>query len=77
MQRRPIRIWLASTVGNTLEWFDFAVYSYFARDICNAFFPKGDPDVQLIEAFRVFAVGYLCRMGAAGRLWALKGLKNP
>ena len=61
MQRRPFRIWLAATVGNTLEWFDFAVYGYFARDIGNAFFPKGDPGVQLIEAFGVFAVGYLMR----------------
>ena len=61
MQRRPFRIWLAATVGNTLEWFDFAVYGYFARDIGNAFFPKADPGVQLIEAFGVFAVGYLMR----------------
>ncbi len=56
-----VRIWLAATVGNTLEWFDFAVYGYFARDIGNAFFPKADPGVQLIEAFGVFAVGYLMR----------------
>jgi MHS family proline/betaine transporter-like MFS transporter len=48
-------------VGNTLEWFDFAVYGYFARDIGNAFFPKADPGVHLIEAFGVFAVGYLMR----------------
>ena len=48
-------------MGNTLEWFDFAVYGYFARDIGNAFFPKADPGVHLIEAFGVFAVGYLMR----------------
>jgi MHS family proline/betaine transporter-like MFS transporter len=48
-------------VGNTLEWFDFAVYGYFARDIGNAFFPKSDPAIHLIEAFGVFAVGYLMR----------------
>ena len=61
LQTPTARIWLAATVGNTLEWFDFAVYGYFARDIGNAFFPKGDPGVQLIEAFGVFAVGYLMR----------------
>jgi len=61
LQAPTVRIWLAATVGNTLEWFDFAVYGYFARDIGNAFFPKADPGVQLIEAFGVFAVGYLMR----------------
>ena len=48
-------------MGNTLEWFDFAVYGYFARDIGNAFFPKADPGVQLIEVFGVFAVGSIMR----------------
>uniref|UniRef100_UPI004047356F MFS transporter n=1 Tax=Cyanobium sp. TaxID=2164130 RepID=UPI004047356F len=61
LQAPTVRIWLAATVGNTLEWFDFAVYGYFARDIGHAFFPKADPGVQLIEAFGVFAVGYLMR----------------
>jgi MHS family proline/betaine transporter-like MFS transporter len=61
LNQPTLRIWLAATVGNTLEWFDFAVYGYFAREIGNAFFPKADPGVQLIEAFGVFAVGYLMR----------------
>jgi len=61
LQTPTRKIWLAATVGNTLEWFDFAVYGYFARDIGNAFFPKADAGVHLIEAFGVFAVGYLMR----------------
>ena len=61
LQTPTRKIWLAATVGNTLEWFDFAVYGYFAREIGNAFFPKSDSGVQLIEAFGVFAVGYLMR----------------
>jgi len=43
LQTPTARIWLAATVGNTLEWFDFAVYGYFARDIGNAFFPRAIP----------------------------------
>jgi len=61
MQKPTIRIWLAASVGNTLEWFDFAVYGYFARDIGTAFFPSADHSAHLIEAFGVFAVGYLMR----------------
>ena len=61
MQDSGLRIRIAATVGNTLEWFDFAVYGYFARDIGEAFFPKGDAAVHLVEAFAVFALGYLMR----------------
>ena len=32
-----------------------------AAHVGNAFFPKADPGVQLIEVFGVFAVGYLMR----------------
>ncbi len=51
----------AGAIGNTVEWFDFAVYGYFARDIGQAFFPADVPSLQLIGAFGVFAVGYLMR----------------
>lgn len=52
---------LAAAVGNTVEWFDFAVYGYFAREIGEAFFPADVPALQLLSAFGVFAVGYLMR----------------
>ena len=40
------------------------------RAIGNAFLIKGDPAVQLIEAFGVFALGYL--MGPIGSLVVLR-----
>ena len=52
---------LAGAIGNTVEWFDFAVYGYFAREIGEAFFPADVPSLQLLNAFAVFAVGYLMR----------------
>lgn len=51
----------ASTVGNVLEWFDFAVYGYVAPYIGPLFFPSQDPVASTIAAFAVFAVGYLAR----------------
>jgi MHS family proline/betaine transporter-like MFS transporter len=44
-----------------LEWFDFAVYGYFAADIGALFFPRSDSSLQLIVSFGVFAIGYLMR----------------
>ena len=52
---------LAGAIGNTVEWFDFAVYGYFAKEIGEAFFPADVPSLQLLSAFAVFAMGYLMR----------------
>jgi MFS transporter, MHS family, proline/betaine transporter len=51
----------ASTVGNVLEWFDFALYGYMAPYIGPLFFPSHDPVASTIAAFAVFAIGYLAR----------------
>ena len=55
------RIVAAGTVGNVLEWYDFAIYGYFAPTIGRTFFPGQDPVAQVLAAFGVFAVGYLMR----------------
>ena len=51
----------AGAIGNILEWYDFAVYGYFATSIGRVFFPKEDPIAQLLFAFGIFAIGYLMR----------------
>jgi MHS family proline/betaine transporter-like MFS transporter len=51
----------AGAIGNILEWFDFAIYGYFATSIGRVFFPKEDAVAQLLFAFGVFAIGYLMR----------------
>lgn len=57
----PRRLLLAGVAGNVLEWFDFAVYGFFAVIIGKLFFPAADPVAQVIAAFGVFAVGFLMR----------------
>jgi len=57
----PLRIALAGLIGNTLEWFDFAVYGYFASDIGSQFFPKSNASAQQLLAFAVFAIGFFAR----------------
>jgi MFS transporter, MHS family, proline/betaine transporter len=51
----------AGMIGNVLEWYDFAIYGYFAAQIGRHFFPHQDPVAQLLSAFGVFAVGYVMR----------------
>jgi MHS family proline/betaine transporter-like MFS transporter len=58
-QRR--RVVAAGMIGNTLEWYDFAIYSYFAAQIGRHFFPHEDAVAQLLSTFGVFSVGYLMR----------------
>ena len=56
----------AGIAGNILEWYDFAVYGFFAPIIARQFFPSEDPTISLIAAFGAFAAGFLMRpVGAA------------
>ncbi len=52
---------LAGLIGNVMEWYDFAVYGYFAAVIGHLFFPSEDPSVSLIAAFGAFAAGFVVR----------------
>jgi MHS family proline/betaine transporter-like MFS transporter len=55
------RVVAAGTIGNILEWYDFAIYGYFAPSLGRTFFPREDAVAQVLAAFGVFAIGYLMR----------------
>lgn len=55
------RVIAAGMIGNVLEWYDFAIYGYFAAQIGRHFFPHEDAVAQLLSTFGIFAVGYLMR----------------
>jgi MFS family permease len=56
------RLATASSVGTTLEWYDFTVYNTLAALIFNRlFFPSFDPLSGTILAFSTYAVGYVSR----------------
>lgn len=61
MQAGRLRTSFTGSVGNLLEWYDFAVFGYFAPFISTQFFPADDPVAGLINTFGVFAAGYLMR----------------
>jgi len=62
MERGNTRRTIATgAIGNVLEWYDFAIYGYFAAAIGRTFFPHEDPVAQVLAAFGIFAVGFLMR----------------
>src|ERR1700740_2125807 len=61
------RALIASTVGTTIEWYDFLLYGQVTGLVFGKlFFPQSDPLVGVLQAFAVFFVGFLGRpIGAA------------
>ena len=65
--------------GNVLEWYDFSVYGFFAESIGQNFFPSHSKTTSLMEAFAVFAAGFLMRPFGAllfGHLGDRKGREH-
>jgi len=58
---RPRRALLAVTLGNMLEWYDFAVYAFLTAVIGKVMFPAGDATASLLLSAATFGVGFLTR----------------
>lgn len=48
-------------MGNLLEWFDFALFIYFAPTLGKVFFSQQNPTLSVISAFTLFATGFIFR----------------
>lgn len=61
--RTPIawRTIIAGSVGNTVEWFDWTIYTAFALYFSHQFFPSDNETTALLAAFAVFAIGFAMR----------------
>ena len=66
-RRQLRRAIVASTIGTTIEWYDFFLYSTVTGLVfAQLYFPKSDPLVGTLEAFAIYAVGFVARpVGAA------------
>ena len=58
---------IASTIGTSIEWYDFFLYSTVTGLVfAKLYFPNSDPTTGLLQAFLVYAVGFFARpVGAA------------
>jgi MFS family permease len=58
---------VATLVGNTLEFYDFLVYSFFAVYVGRAFFPADSELASLLLTVATFGIGFLTR--PLGAIW--------
>lgn len=72
MSRRPVslasrkplsltQIVVATSAGNALEWFDIAIYAFFAIYIGKNFFPTTNETASMLLTFGSFGASYLVR----------------
>jgi MFS family permease len=66
-QKQLYRAVIASTIGTTIEWYDFFLYSTVTGlAFAKLFFPNSEPLTGTLEAFGIYAVGFAARpVGAA------------
>src|SRR5712672_3233104 len=61
------RALVASTVGTTIEWYDFLLYGTVSALVFGPiFFPQSDPLMGVLQSFGIFFIGFVGRpIGAA------------
>src|SRR5438477_7761796 len=53
---------IASTIGTTIEWYDFLLYSIVTGLVfAKLYFPASDPLIATMQAYAVFFVGFIAR----------------
>ncbi len=57
----PYKNIAAGSLATMFEWYDYAVYGYFAVIIGKNFFPHADKIMEIMSAFAVFATGFIMR----------------
>lgn len=50
-----------ASIGNAVEWFDFAIYGFLATIIAANFFPTDDDTAALLKTFAIFAAAFFLR----------------
>ncbi len=58
---------IAATIGASIEWYDFFLYSVVTGEVfAKLFFPESDPFTGALKSFAIWGVGFLSRpIGAA------------
>jgi metabolite-proton symporter len=66
-KKQLTRAVIASTVGTAIEWYDFFLYGTVTGLVfAKLFFPRSEPLTGTLEAFGIYAVGFVARpIGAA------------
>src|SRR6202045_3582171 len=60
-KKNVVKLVVATSLGNALEWFDISVYAFFAVYLSRAFFPNDNPTTSLLLTFGTFGLTFLAR----------------
>ncbi|HEY1260591.1 MAG TPA: MFS transporter [Stellaceae bacterium] len=61
-RRQLRRAVIASTIGTTIEWYDFFIYGTATGLVfAKLYFPQSEPFMGTLQAFAVYAVGFVAR----------------
>src|SRR5256884_410589 len=61
-RKQMMRAVVASTVGTSIEWYDYFLYGTMtALVFAKLFFPKSDPITCVTEAFAIYFIGFAAR----------------
>lgn len=55
------KVIIGASIGNAVEWYDFAVYGFLATIISVKFFPPGNETAALLSTFAIFAAAFFFR----------------
>ena len=55
------RVISGASIGNAVEWYDFAIYGFLATSIAANFFPAGNDTAALLKTFAIFAAAFVMR----------------
>lgn len=57
----PLKPLVFGSLAAAFEWYDYALFGYFAAIIASQFFPNTDPNTAILSSFAVFATGFAMR----------------
>lgn len=57
----PMKPLVFGSLAAAFEWYDYALFGYFAALIGAQFFPSADPITSILSSFAVFASGFVMR----------------
>ncbi|MGW4331373.1 MFS transporter [Rhodococcus koreensis] len=59
--RKSRKALVAGSLGNLIEWYEFAIYAYMAPIIAPLFFPSENPTASILSTFLLFALAFFLR----------------
>ncbi|NUT53768.1 MAG: MFS transporter [Saccharothrix sp.] len=77
--RLPVRKLVAASIGNAIEWYDWTIYATFSIYFATQVFPKGNPQLALINTLAAYAIAFFFRpLGGylLGRFADLRGRRT-